>query len=305
MKSTKLTVPLLHFHQVSKTYPGETHPALQQVTLTLKEGEWVGLMGANGSGKSTLLKLALGFLLPDTGQITLMGNANLERARQFMGYIPENPQGLDHFTPSELLRYAGQMHHLPTKEIQHRTRELLEQLHLWEHRNALLAGFSRGMRQRVWIALALLHRPSILLLDEPFQGLDAESRNFLFEFLKNRPARGGILATHQLQMIQDICNVGIILHRGKIRAQLPLQPESLFYYEVYSTPALASVKEHLPVTLLDAGNKPGNQYYIRFQGSGDDLQKVLNQLKHHHLPIIRVVSGNRLEELYRQYVQHQ
>ncbi len=305
MTPSSPTAPLLTFERVSKTYPGETRAAIHNVSFALNEGEWVGLMGANGSGKSTLLKLAMGFLLPQTGQIAVLGSTDLETARQAIGYIPENPQGLELFTPAELLQYAGRMHQLAPAQIQHRSRELLEQLHLWDHRDELIEGFSRGMRQRVWIALALLHQPAILLLDEPFQGLDAESRTFLREFLLTRPARGGILATHQLGIIQEVCNVGIFLHRGEMKARLTISPQTLTYYEVHTSPALANQLRQLPVTVETSGETGTGQFFIRFQGSGDDLQAVLAFLKQHHLPIHHVVSGNRLEELYLQYVKAQ
>ncbi len=295
--------PAITLTTVTKRYPGEKKEAIKQVSLEIAEGEWVGLMGANGSGKSTLLKLIMGFLRPDSGTIRVQGNANLEEARQAIGYVPENPDGLDHLTPRELIRFSYDMYNLPRSQRDQRVQEQLDQVGMWEHRHELIAGFSRGMRQRVLIASALIHQPAILLLDEPLQGLDAEARDFLITFLKRRPARSLILATHRLEVIQQVCNVGVILHRGEVKARLPLTPESLEYYEVESNDAVRNFFDRLPIAVQEWKASGTNRVRFRFHGNAETLQKVLTVLKQHHLPLHQVTSGNRLEELYLQYVK--
>ncbi len=295
--------PFIELTGVTKRYPGETQPAVKQISLQVSDGEWVGLMGANGSGKSTVLKLIMGFLHPDEGRIAIQGNANLEVARQVVGYVPETPVGLDHLTPRELLHYSHQMYNLPPQERQQRIEQQLNAVGMWEHRDELIDGFSRGMRQRVLIASALIHQPDILLLDEPLQGLDAEAQLFLLEFLKQRPARCLILATHRLEVIREVCNVGIILHRGEIKARLPLDPQTLEYYEVETSPSVKALQSQLPVTVQEWHPIDAQRVRFRFHGSAEDLQRVLQLLKHHKLPLHHVTFGNRLEELYLQYVK--
>jgi ABC-2 type transport system ATP-binding protein len=216
--------PILSIVNVSKIYPTKDTPlkALDNVCLDIKEGEIFGLLGVNGAGKTTLSSI-LATLHPATsGDILFRGTSiykDINRYRQALGYCPQY-QNLDpELTVEENLIYAGRYFLMPEDVIRDRVASLMEHLELTRYANFEVDNLSGGNRQRVLIARALMHNPSIVILDEPTVGLDPDIRRKLWALIQGLKARGitVILTTHYLDEAEELSDRICILHRGKVR----------------------------------------------------------------------------------------
>ena len=178
-------------------------PALHPLTLSIVTGERVALIGHNGSGKTTFLRIAVGLLEADHGQITLFGSSpDSIEARRRVSYLADTPTFYDDLSVWEHLEYAARLHGMNRWE--QRASDLLAQLGLFERADDLPARFSRGLRQKAAIALGLIRPFDLLLVDEPFVGLDAEGREALLELLESAHQSGAtlIVATHELAFVE-------------------------------------------------------------------------------------------------------
>lgn len=204
---------------LSKTYG--LLSALRSVSFELARGETVALLGQNGSGKSTLLRLLAGLGKPTAGVIRIGGwempREALEVRRQ-IGLISHQPLLYGNLSAKENLDFFGKLYGMPTDERAERISAVLEQVGLKKRADSLTRGFSRGMQQRLSIARALLHQPDILLLDEPFTGLDQAAAEVLVDLVKSaqREERTLILTTHQLGRAPNLAGRALILSRGQI-----------------------------------------------------------------------------------------
>ncbi len=179
------------------------YTALQGVTCRVEEGSTVALVGPNGAGKSTFLRLAAGLLEPSSGQVTIGGHpAGSLEARRLLSYVPDTPALYDDLSLNEHLEYVARMHGVEAWED--RAADLLERLGLAERGNDPPGGFSRGMRQKASIALALVRPFGVLLADEPFDGLDPASREALDELVAEAAGAGAavVLATHRIEVVE-------------------------------------------------------------------------------------------------------
>ena len=191
--------------------------ALDAVNVTVAPGALTGLLGPNGAGKTTLLRVLLGVLTPDRGEVTLDGVPVAEDDRRRWGYMPQE-RGLYPGMPvGDQVIYFGRLHGLGRREATTRARGLLDELGLadrWDDRTEKLSG---GMQQRLQMATALVHDPDVIVLDEPFNGLDPLAVDSLSETLRQRAADGRIVlfSSHQLDLVQDLCEVIAMIDRGR------------------------------------------------------------------------------------------
>ena len=148
--------------------------AISNVNLTVRKGEFMGLLGPNGAGKSTTLKAITGLLMPTSGSVRIAGIDihDHRRAMEHVGCVIETPEPYPGFTPAEIMEYVGRLYGLDSREIEIRARDVLETMRMWEWRDKKIGEFSKGMRQRVVLAQALLPNPDTIILDEPTSGLD-------------------------------------------------------------------------------------------------------------------------------------
>ena len=204
--------------KLSKTYPGGKE-ALKQLSMSLSTGEVFGFLGPNGAGKTTTVKLLTGVLSPSGGLCEIMGvNPNIqpEKVHLLSGIVTEHAQMYDNLTGIENLMFYATAFGLKQKEGKQRGESLLKELELTEAKDRKLATYSTGMRQRLSLARALLHRPKVLFLDEPTSGLDPESAQNVNQIIHNLACKEGItvfLCTHQLRYAQEICTrYGMIDH---------------------------------------------------------------------------------------------
>lgn len=194
--------------------------ALQHLNLRVEAGEIVGLLGPNGAGKSTTVKILAGLLRPTWGRAMVAGCDVALRpleAKRRLGYVPEQPAVYEALTALEFLEVIAALHHLEADAAAARGCELLELLGLAEARHQRLAEFSKGMKQKVVLAAALLHRPDVLILDEPLDGLDANSARIVKALLLSLAAQGRaiLFCSHVLEIVERLCTRIVILDRGR------------------------------------------------------------------------------------------
>lgn len=208
-------------NNITKIYG--TQRALDDVSFDVNEGEITGFLGPNGAGKSTMMKIITCYIPPTEGIVNVCGydiNENSLEVRQNVGYLPEhNPLYLDMFV-KEYLEFIGRLHQL--KNIKECVKEMIELTGLQVEQNKKIGALSKGYRQRVGIAQALIHDPKVLILDEPTTGLDpnqlAEIRNLIKKIGKQKTV---MLSTHIMQEVEAICDKVIIINKGKIVANAP------------------------------------------------------------------------------------
>jgi ABC-2 type transport system ATP-binding protein len=198
--------------------------AVDGVDLEVNHGEIMGLLGPNGSGKSTTMKMVLGILRPDQGGISVSGSdvtQNSSEAKRQIGYVPETPQLYEFLTGLEYLDFVAQMYGIKPEARKERIYQFLGALELTGHENEMISGYSQGMKQKVAITAALIHRPRLLVLDEALNGLDPRSAKLLKDLLRSLAVEGvGILfSTHVLEIAQALCDRVAIMYRGQIIAE--------------------------------------------------------------------------------------
>jgi ABC-2 type transport system ATP-binding protein len=198
-------------------------PALDHVSFVARPGEVTGYLGANGSGKSTTMKLATGLIAATSGEILLDGRPILENPmayRQRLGYVPEEPHLYTHLSGLEYLVMVAQLRDMKRTSADERIHGLLRLFGLHGDRDAAISSYSKGMRQKILLSAALMHNPDLVLLDEPFSGLDVGSSLVLRSLIRELAARGKIVlfSSHELETVERVCSHVIILHRGKVVA---------------------------------------------------------------------------------------
>jgi ABC-2 type transport system ATP-binding protein len=212
---------MLELRNVYKRFSGI--PAIDDVSFVARAGEVTGYLGPNGSGKSTTMKMITGLIEASGGTIFFEGKPirnDLIAYKQRMGYVPEEPHLYAHLTGHEYLTMVAQLRNLQAKQSAEKIDGLLRLLTLYGDRHVSISSYSKGMRQKVLLAAALLHNPDLVLLDEPFSGLDVGSALVLRGLIQELAARGKVVlfSSHELETVERICSHIVILHHGKIVA---------------------------------------------------------------------------------------
>ena len=212
---------MLALRHVSKSF--RSIPAVVDVSFVARAGEITGYLGANGSGKSTTFKMITGLIELGSGEIFFDGKPIADDWMTFkrrMGYVPEEPYLYSHLSGLEYLTMVGQLRELPPSQTAPRIDGLLRLLSLHGDRHVPISSYSKGMRQKVLLSAALLHNPDLILLDEPFSGLDVGTGLILRSLIQELAARGKVVlfSSHELEMVERVCSHVVILHRGKVVA---------------------------------------------------------------------------------------
>ena len=217
----KPDAPALVLTGLSKNFG---RPAVDGLDLTVARGEFYALLGPNGAGKTTTLRMVAGLLAPDAGRIEVLGidlAVDPAAAKRRIAYLPDDPMLYGKLKPTEYLEFVAGLWDIDGKAAEPRARELLAWLDLDKHAHELTEGFSRGMKQKLALAGALIHAPELLILDEPLTGLDAGAARQVKDLLLAHVAAGGtvILTTHILEVAERLAQrIGIIQH-GRLIAQ--------------------------------------------------------------------------------------
>ena len=212
---------MLELRRVSKHYAGI--PAVDDVSFCARPGEVTGYLGPNGSGKSTTMKMITGLIERTAGYILFNGTRiedDLIAYKRRLGYVPEEPNLYNHLSAVEYLTMVAQLRGLPSRISSERIDGLLRMFALHGDRHASISGYSKGMRQKVLLAAALMHNPDLILLDEPFSGLDVASALVLRSLIQELASRGKVVlfSSHELDTVERVCSRVVILHRGKMVA---------------------------------------------------------------------------------------
>ena len=230
--------------------------AIHNVSFDAQQGEIVGFLGPNGAGKTTTLRILAGYMPPTDGEAIVAGYDVVEESlevRRRVGYLPETVPLYTDMVVADYLKFMGELRHIP--DVDDRVDETLEMVGLLDRADGFIGNLSKGMRQRVGLAQALLHRPEVLILDEPTIGLDpgqvVEVRELIREIGKERTV---LLSTHLLNEAQNICDRVLIINKGKIITE--------------------DTTENLQARLLG-----GERVMLRVRGDADDLEKTVKQVK--------------------------
>jgi ABC-2 type transport system ATP-binding protein len=214
---------------LSKTFE---RPAVDDLDLTVRAGEFYALLGPNGAGKTTTLRMVVGLLAPDAGSIFVFGKDALAdpiAAKRMMAWVSDEPMIYDKLTPLEYLEFVAGLWGIEAKEAEANARELIDWLGLGPHADERCEGFSRGMRQKVALAGALVHDPRLIILDEPLTGLDAGTARQVKDVLQARVRAGGtvIMTTHILEVAERMAERIGVLANGRLIAEGTLAELSL------------------------------------------------------------------------------
>lgn len=212
---------MLEAAHLTKFYAGI--PAVESVSFTIAPGEILGYLGPNGSGKSTTVKMLTGLLQPTCGEILLDGRPLASDPVAYklrLGYVPEEPQLYSFLSGREYLQLTGRLRGLSQPALDQKIDDLLALLGLSTARFSAIASYSKGMRQKILLASALLHNPDLIILDEPFSGLDVSAAQVLKALLRDLADAGKMIlySSHVLEVVEKVATRVIILHKGKIVA---------------------------------------------------------------------------------------
>jgi ABC-2 type transport system ATP-binding protein len=259
--------------------------ALDNLNLDIKRGELLGIIGPNGAGKTTAIRITSCILKPDSGNILVDGMSIHQEQiniKSMIGYLPEEPNLYERFKAKDLLRYFAELYDVPKEKIDDRIWELLELVGMSNRADDRINTFSKGLRQRIGIARALLHDPQILIFDEPTMGLDPATSHNIREFIRKLKGKKTIiLCTHYMDEADALCDRVAILNQGKILdIGTPQELKSKIHGDIILIIKLenqdrqaASIIEGF--STVEKVNVSGNQYTISLK-SKKDIKGIIN-----------------------------
>src|SRR5471032_1164024 len=217
---------MISLRKLTKRYGSFT--AVDAIDLEVPRGELFGFLGPNGAGKMTTLRMIAGILKPTAGAISIAGvdiAADPIGAKMKLGFIPDRPFIYEKLTGSEFLRFVAGLFDQEGAEVEHRARELMALFDLEEWRDELVESYSHGMRQKLIISSAFVHRPEVIVVDEPMVGLDPKAARILKDLFREYTRRGNtiMMSTHTLEVAETLCERIAIIEAGVIRAQGTMQ----------------------------------------------------------------------------------
>ncbi len=219
--TTSVTTPAVQTFDLVRRF--QDFVAVDHLNLTVRSGSFFGFLGPNGAGKSTTIKMLTGLLAPTSGRMLVLGRdlaAEPLEVKRRIGVVPEDLNLFERLTGAEMLGFTGRMYGLRKEEIAQRAPELLELMELSDDPKKLIVEYSHGMKKKLSLACALIHRPEILFLDEPFEGVDAIASRTLKDLLARLTARGltVFLTSHVLEIVERLCTDIAIISHGKLLA---------------------------------------------------------------------------------------
>lgn len=259
--------------------------ALNNLNLDIKRGELLGIIGPNGAGKTTAIRITCCILKPDSGDILVDGMSIHQeqlKIKSMIGYLPEEPNLYERFKAKDLLRYFAELYGVPKEEIDGRIWELLELVGMSHRADDRINTFSKGLRQRIGIARALIHDPQIIIFDEPTMGLDPATSNNIREFIRKlKGEKTIILCTHYMDEADALCDRVAILNQGRILDMgTPQDLKSKIHGDIILNIKLENPDVHAPniiegFSTVEEVRVSGNQYTISLK-SKDEIKNVIN-----------------------------
>jgi ABC-2 type transport system ATP-binding protein len=217
--------PAIEVEDLRKVYGDKA--AVDGLTLRVERGSFFGFLGPNGAGKTTTIRMLMGLAPPTSGSIRMLGRAVPGDAldiKRRVGLVPDDTLLFDQLTGAEFIEFVGRMYGLPRDDTRSRAAELLQLFELDSAGRKLIGDYSKGMRKRVAMAAALIHRPELFLLDEPFEGVDAMGARLMKDILLEQVRRGAtiFLTSHVLEVVERLCDRVAIIHQGRLVVDGPM-----------------------------------------------------------------------------------
>ncbi len=302
------TTTALEIRDLRKTYAAsrgqEAKHALDGVSLSVPRGGVFGLLGPNGAGKSTLINILAGLVTKTAGRIRICGidpDRNPRRARRAIGVVPQELNLDAFFTPREALEFQAGLYGVPKRE--RRTDEILEKVGLADKADAYARSLSGGMRRRMLVAKALVHRPEVVILDEPTAGVDVELRRQLWAYARELNAQGVtiVLTTHYLEEAEALCDRIAIINHGKVVAEDGKDALVHRLDDKTLTVTLTHPLERLPDALAEHGAAldDAGRLIVRYRPSRARIDRVLETIRHEGLEIVDLQTREAdLEEVF-------
>ncbi|MEH7344788.1 ABC transporter ATP-binding protein [Bacillus sp. JJ1532] len=281
---------------------------IKGLDFTLTKGKCIALLGANGAGKTTTLQMLSGLMMPNSGSIVFDGLEKGADFRKWIGYLPQHPVFYEWMTGREFLEYAGRLAGLQKSESKKRTDELLEMVGIAEAKNRRVGKYSGGMKQRLGIAQAIIHKPKLVMLDEPVSALDPFGRREVLELLEKLKKETTILfSTHILNDAEEVCDEILFLHNGEIiesgtmeelrdkhqqaKIELVFRGKADEYAQNFSSLALSVSVDGNIISIVS-----------------DDVERtkraVLKEIVENNLPLLKFeISRTSLEDVFMKVVQ--
>jgi ABC-2 type transport system ATP-binding protein len=288
--------------------------AVDNISFTVAKGEILGFLGPNGAGKSTTMKIATGYLPPSAGTILVNGHDVSEEpmaVKRQVGYLPEhNPLYLDMYV-KEYLQFAGAVYGLGGKYLQERIREMVQLCGLTREQSKKIGSLSKGYRQRVGLAQALIHNPEVLILDEPTTGLDPNQIGEIRELIKNiGQEKTVIFSTHIMQEVTAICDRVVIINQGQVVADSPvsalsdLNSAEVFTVAEFENPIDTNLFKNIPA-ITGVEPLPQNRYRLRSERGKDIRAAVFNLAAAQNWSLIGLrQEENSLESIFKQLTKN-
>ena len=302
-------VPALTIEHLSKTYDNG-FSALKDVSLTVPQGGFFALLGPNGAGKSTMIGIISSLFKPTTGKVEIFGTdllTNPSIAKQYLGIVPQE-FNFNMFEKVEdiIITQAGYFG-IPAKEAKPRAERLLKALGLWDKRNSKSRELSGGMKRRLMIARALIHKPKLLILDEPTAGVDIELRRSMWEFMQQINIEENttiILTTHYLEEAEQLCKRIAILDHGEIRINAEMKDLlAQLSVETFVFDLEVPLMHKITLTGVTEVTQPDDVTIEVTLTEGESLNAVFTQLSEQNIAVGSMRNkSNRLEELFMRLV---
>ena len=293
---------LAEIAHVNKSYGGK--PVVQDVSFAVQKGEILGLVGPNGAGKTTTIRMLMDIIKPDSGEISIFGRKLDENAKNRIGYLPEERGLYRKMKVSDSLVYLASLKNVPSGVARDRSEALLKQVDMYAHRSKKVNELSRGMGQIIQFLVTIAHNPDLIVLDEPFSGLDPVNRMLLKNIILELKAQGKsvILSTHMMNEVEEMCDRIIMIDKGRVvlygdlaEIKWRFRNNSVFVKYDGDAGELTGV----------SGQKDHGKYTELFLDGQVKPQDILDQLIAKHVRIDRFeVSTPSLNEIFIQVVKH-
>jgi ABC-2 type transport system ATP-binding protein len=300
-KSAAHTETLAEISNVNKSYGGK--PVVEDVSFTIQQGEVLGLVGPNGAGKTTTIRMLMDIVRPDSGEISVFGCPLNEQAKNKIGYLPEERGLYRKMRVSDNLIYLASLKNVPANTARERAEKLLSEVDMSPHKGKKIGELSRGMGQIIQFLVTISHDPSLIVLDEPFAGLDPVNRMLLKNIILDLKKQGEtvILSTHMMNEVEEMCDRVLMINRGRVVLYGNL---SDIKQRFRNNSVFVQCDGNVDKIEGVAGKKDHGKYIELFLDGQTTSQQVLNQLIAKSIRVDRFeVSTPSLNEIFLQVVK--
>jgi len=294
-------VNVVEISQISKSY--NSTRVVDNISFTVGQGEILGMVGPNGAGKTTTIRMLMDIIKPDSGEIKILGERINERTKNRIGYLPEERGLYRKITVSESMTYLAALKSMDKRVAEDRARDLLQQVDMFKHKEKKIEGLSRGMGQIIQFIITILHDPKLVVLDEPFSGMDPVNKELIKGMIGELRNQGKtiILSTHLMSDVEELCDRVLMINKGKAVLYGSLDEIK----SRYRNNSIFIECDLLPEEITGViGTKDHGKYVELFLNGNTSSQEVLNNLVSKNVTINRFeVSTPSLNEIFIQVVK--